>query len=120
MHDHSPASRRTPSAHNAAAGTASPAAQRHNPNGHRMQPMSAADLLAQPWPRPPLPFLLLCLLLVAVVVPPSARLIVAVQATIAAALGPVGAMWLIGGMLIGGLLLVFAGLLRNVWGADDL
>lgn len=120
MHDHSPARRSPPVAHNAEAGTGSAAAHQHNASGHCMRPSSAADVTAHPWPRPPVPFLLLCLLLVAVVVPPAARLLVAVQATIAVALGPVGAMWLIGGMLLAGLLLVFAGLLRSVWEADDL
>lgn len=59
-------------------------------------------------------------LAVAIVVPTAARGVLAVQAALASALDAVAAMWLVGGLLIGGLVLVLVGLLRTVWTAPDL
>lgn len=59
-------------------------------------------------------------LAVAIVVPTAARGVLSVQAALASALDAVAAMWLVGGLLIAGLVLVLVGLLRTVWTAPDL
>ena len=59
-------------------------------------------------------------LAVAIVVPLAARGVLSVQAALASALDAVAAMWLVGGLLIAGLVLVLVGLLRTVWTAPDL